>query len=344
MAGRNRWLKRCRHWLRAQAKLEIVVPVVVSAGLLGYVMSVAIAPKSASQLWSVLQQTFVVIIILTFVYLAARVAVWRQLLIQLGFKIPWRQLLASFAAGEMTKSVPAGVYAQNYVLSRMNRFNRVSAVRSGMATTALLGLESLIAVPIALIFGVPGNPWVRWTIVGVVAAWVVILLLAYFLAHRFEAGLSRERHPRLQQAAHLAAEFLEAGAELVSWRTLSALLPTAIYMLVYVVDLDLILHALGVHGISFLQVMNVYAVTILAVILVPIPTEIGITEISGLSLLQAYGVAGSTAAIAMLSLRLLATGLTILVAGILLFVLRDELDADERAPQSAAGETAPAPH
>jgi uncharacterized membrane protein YbhN (UPF0104 family) len=104
------------------------------------------------------------------------------------------------------------------------------------------------------------------------------------------------------------------------------------------VDLELILHALGQNNVSLIHAMVVYSASVLAVVLIPIPTEIGITEITGLSALRAYGVPSSTAALAMLSLRLLATGTTIVVAGALLFVMRGELrraDSGQQSPASA---------
>jgi uncharacterized membrane protein YbhN (UPF0104 family) len=269
--------------------------------------------------------------------------VWRELLLQSGFIIPWRQVLAAFAAGEMTKSIPAGVYTQNYVLGRLYHFSTRSTVRSSAATTAMLGLETLLAVPVVVILGVPGQPWVRWTILGVVAAWVAILLIVWAVTHYWETRLSPQKHPWLHGAAHLAAEFIGAGRDLIGRRTALAIVPTMIYMLVYVVDLHLILRALGVDTLTFANLLVVYGTVVLAVILVPIPTEIGITEITGLSTLLAFGVPGSTAAVAMLSLRLLATGLTILLAGILLFLMREELRQAERAgSHDTTGEAAAA--
>jgi uncharacterized membrane protein YbhN (UPF0104 family) len=162
------------------------------------------------------------------------------------------------------------------------------------------------------------------------------------LTHHREHGLNPMRHPRLRPFARLGAEFLEAGAELVTKRTLGLAIPTVVYMFVYVADLALILRALGIHDIGLLHIAVVYAASVLAVVLVPIPTEIGITEITGLSVLKAYGVAGSTAALAMLSLRLLATGLTIVVAGALLFLMRDELRRVRKGQHAVAGDTATA--
>jgi uncharacterized membrane protein YbhN (UPF0104 family) len=184
---------------------------------------------------------------------------------------------------------------------------------------------------------------VRWTIFGVVAFWLVLLVLAWALTHYWDTHLSPHIHPKLHGVAHLAAEFIGAGGELVGKKTLVALIPTVIYMLVYVVDLHLILHALGVDTLTFANLLVVYGVVVLAVVLVPIPTEIGITEITGLGALQAFGVPGSVAAVAMLSLRLLATGLTIVLAGVLLFLMRDELHQAQVAEgEGPAGEPAAA--
>src|SRR5947209_9000845 len=119
---------RVKRWLREQAKLQVILPVALAVGLLGYVTSVAVAPKSAPELWNVIQQTLIVIVIATFPYFGARAWVWHNLLRQLGFRVPWRQLLASFAAGEMTKSIPAGVYTQNYILGRLNHFSAESKI------------------------------------------------------------------------------------------------------------------------------------------------------------------------------------------------------------------------
>jgi uncharacterized membrane protein YbhN (UPF0104 family) len=142
----------------------------------------------------------------------------------------------------------------------------------------------------------------------------------------------------LRRGARLAKEFFEAGADLLGRRTLASLIPTAIYMLIYVVDLFVILRAAGAQHITFVEVLSVYSVVVLAVVLVPIPTELGITEFTGFGALQAYGVPGSLAAVSMLGLRLLATGMTIVVAGVLLLLMRGQLkQAREEAPEGLRG-------
>lgn len=313
--------------LLLRANVSVVITVVIAAGMLAVVSRVAAAHNSAAQLWTILQRTWFLVLILTIPYLAARALVWQGLLQELGIRVSVRNMAASFAGGEITKTLPAGVYVQNYMLARLQHFSRYSAIRSSMATTAMLGLESAIALPVALVFGVPHQPWIFWTLIGAVCAWIAVLLLAWMLVHRWGPDFDDRLPSWLRRTRALAEEFLAAGGELVNLKTTRSLIPVAIYMLFYVIELYAIIVALGIRGITFTDTMGVYALIVLVVVLVPIPTEIGLTEFAGLGALLAYGVARSTAAIVMLSLRILATGMTTVVAMLILLLLRSELVA-----------------
>ncbi len=165
----------------------------------------------------------------------------------------------------------------------------------------------------------------RWTLLGVVAAWIAALGLAWLLVHYGAKHMSDRTPAWLRRLTMFLDEFLEAGGELLTWRTARALVPTALYMLVYVIDLYAIMRALGIQQVSFLSTVGIYAFVVLSVILVPIPTEVGLTEFSGLMALVAYGIPQPLAAVAILALRAQGTGMTIVVASGLLFVLRHEL-------------------
>src|SRR4051794_1169013 len=277
------------HRVHHAVEPSILLSLVIALGLLAYVSYLAAAPRAGAQFWSIVQQTWLLVVILIVLYLAARLLVWYTLLGQLGIAVPWRQLTVAYAAGEITKSLPAGVYLQNYLLGRLSHLGRLSLVGSTMATTAMLGLESLLAVPLALFIGLPGAPWARVTLLGIVLAWIAALLLAWLLL-RYRATHMRPRTaPWRRRLVLLAEDFLAAGGELLTPRTAQALGPTALYMLLYAIVLYAILQAAGVHTINFGDTLGLYAVLVLAVILVPIPTELGITEFTGLGALLAYG-------------------------------------------------------
>lgn len=331
MSRLQHWRKAAGQWLRDQLHVRIILPALVTLGLLAYVSSLATARQSGGQIWAILQQTWVLVLALTIPYLACRAYVWHELMEELGIRVPPRQLLVSFAGGEITKSLPAGVYVQNYLLGRLIHFGELSMVRSSMATTAMLGLETLLAIPVILVLGMPGWPWLRLAIIALVALWVVVLVAAWLLVHVAESAW--EMPAWLDRGRSIAEEFLEAGRDLVTLRTLKTLVPTAAYMFVYVVFLYAITRAVGTHRVTLLDASAVYAFIVLVIVLIPIPTELGITELSGLSALVAFGIPRSTAAIVMLSLRVLATGMTILVAAAMLLLLREELIASKAKEQ-----------
>ena len=307
------------------------MPLVLALGLLAYVSDLASAPGSGAELWTLIERTWWIVFFLTVPYLAARAVVWWELLVQLGVRAPIRPLLVSFAAGEITKSLPAGDYLQNYLLDRLTHFGAVAVVRAIMATTAILALESALAVPVVLIVGVPGWSWLFWTIIGLVVAWIVALVALWLLVDRWGSHVRPEIHPRLRRLRDLVEEFLHSGGELVTVRTSRSFAPTAIYMLCYAIDLYVMIRAVDVPGISFVDTLSIYGFIVLVTILIPIPGELGVTELSGVGVLVAYGVAASKAAVIMLGLRILGTGFTIVQSGVILVALRGQLRTPSKA-------------
>jgi len=329
--NRTRWRR-----FRERIDLSIVIPLLVGLGTLAYVAYLGVSRHSSAEFATIVGETWWLVLLLTFPYLGARILVWRDLLEQLGIHVTPRQLIVAFAGGEVTKSLPAGVYVQNYLLERMQHLSLRATIRSTTATTAMLGLESLLAVVVALVLGLPGVPWLRWVVLGIVGAWVVVLILLWALINWRVEHMTPRLAPWRQKLIGASDQFFMAVEELLRLRTLWNLAPTAVYMLIYVIWLDAILNADGIH-LSFLRVMSVYAVMVLAVILVPIPTEIGITEITGLGALMALGIPRPAAALAVLSLRLLGTGSTVLIALIALAVAARQLQTEQSDEAAAAG-------
>jgi uncharacterized membrane protein YbhN (UPF0104 family) len=146
-----------------------------------------------------------------------------------------------------------------------------------------------------------------------------------------------ERHPGwLRHTLADTERFLREGDALLRWRTLADFGPTALYMGVYAVDLGFILQVLAYH-LAWYAIITVYAAMVLVVVLIPIPTEIGVAEIGALGALEAFGVPHHRAALVALALRLLTTGATIVVAGSMFVALRGEIT---RAEHEAGGHAA----
>lgn len=318
--------------------LKVIVPVVITLGMLAFVGLIAAAPKSGAELSAVLQRTWWIALLLAVPYIGARAVVWHELLAQLQIKTPWRLTLVALAGGEIAKTLPGGVYLQNYILARSTDHSEALVVRSATATTATLGLESALALPAALLIGLPGAPWLSRTLLGAVGGWIVLLAALWFLIHAWQVHLAPGTPNWLRRGLGIAEEVFAAARDLMSWRTIRILIPTAVYMLVYVIELRVIAAAVGASMIGFREAMGIYAIIVLAIILVPLPTKLGATEITGLTTFVAYGVAAPAAAVIMLGLRIVSTGATMLVAGLVMLALRRDL----AHPRAASAQAAPA--
>jgi hypothetical protein len=86
-------------WLLHHAHAKIVVPIVVAAGLLAYVASLASTPQAARELGTVTQQVWWIVLALTIPYLAARAYVWKDLMQELGLRVPLRRRSTILLAG-----------------------------------------------------------------------------------------------------------------------------------------------------------------------------------------------------------------------------------------------------
>ena len=67
---------------------------------------------------------------------------------------------------------------------------------------------------------------------------------------------------------------------------------------------------LGLHGIGFTQALVVYAFALGAGLIIPVPIDLGLTELSGLAALMAFGVPRADALTVMLLQRLVSSTLT----------------------------------
>ena len=114
-----------------------------------------------------------------------------------------------------------------------------------------------------------------------------------------------------------------------------AALLSAAYIAVAALELWAIAAGLGLHGIGFTQALIVYAFALAAGLIIPVPIDLGLTELSGLAALMAYGVPRADALTVMLLQRLVSTTLT---AGISLAGL-----AALRRHVAAALQTRPVP-
>lgn len=248
------------------------------------------------------------LVALTLVYLFAKWIVWFRLVRRAGIDAAWQDVWFSYLGGELTKSLPGGIYFQNYLLKKLSG-HRVAV---GIATSSVLvALEAFVTMAIVLILGIRGWPWIRPALTLISLVWIVLLLGLWKsgLIGRLEPWAA-VRHPKLHVLLQQATFFYE-GLQRV-WHPrlwLEIVLWTALYILVAAVQLYLIAQFIGLSGLTFAGACAAYAFSMILPLMIPIPVQIGFSEATGTGALVAMGIARGEAIALMFAFRLWNNGL-----------------------------------
>jgi len=331
MEGR---IRRSIRWAARGANLRVVVASLVALALFGYVVDVASHGDLAGGLGAAIGRVGWVTMLLAVPYFTLRALTWHLLLEQVGVIARLRQTVAAFSAGELTKTLPGGAYLETYVLARLERLTEEGIVNAVVATTGLDVMVGTVSFLTAMAVGLPGRDWFRWLFVAVAAAWIALFALVWVVIRRWRPHERPASPGWVRTVGRVLVEAAYAAARLVRPTVIRPLAATAASLLVYAAVVWLILDAVGIGDIGPEAAIGVVTITSLANALLPIPTELGLTEITGVGVLGAYGVAAPEAAIVMLAYRVLTTGPLTLVILAVIAVLRGAYDpgtSEERA-------------
>jgi uncharacterized membrane protein YbhN (UPF0104 family) len=269
-------------------------------------------------------------------YEAVRCAQWGYLLTALGLRVPGRRQVFTYVTGEVMKSMPVGNFFPDYVLQRSQ------GTEFGLASSVTLAIN-LLEVAVTLVglvaLGVPGWSWLRPLIVFGLAGFALLVWLLTRWRMRAGVGATRVHLPR-RLAAQPAA--LRARDELRHVRAGSSqilrprvLMPAALLSAVYLVlgglGLALLAWGLGLHEVTLGQAMAVYFFSLAFATIIPVPMDLGSTELGGVGVLLAMGVSKSAAVGIMLLDRTLALGVALGLALVVGLVLQAEVRAEVRA-------------
>lgn len=315
-------IRRALHWLGRGANLRIVVAGLVALALFGYVVDIASHGDLAGGLGEAVWRIGWVTVLLAIPYFALRTLTWHLLLEQVGVRAPVRQTIAAFSAGELTKSLPGGIYLETYVLARLERLAERDIVGAAVATTGVDVMVGTVSFLTAMAIGLPGRGWFRWLLISVAGAWIVLFAVVWVVIRWWRPHERPAAAGWVRAVGRIGGEAIDAASRLVRPEAVRPLAATAASLLAYAVVLWLILGAVGIGDIGFGAAVGVVTITSLANDLLPIPTELGLTEITGVGVLGAYGISAPEAAIVMLGYRVLTTGPLTLVIGSTLLWLR----------------------
>lgn len=321
---------------------KVLIPVVLGVALIVALLAFADVKKVAAAMASFQKGYLLLFFVLMLVYEGVRGVQWHFLLGAMDIRVPLRTQIFTFAAGEVTKSMPVGNYFQNYLLqqSQGTDFGRSSA-----ATTMIVLTEVVASLAGVVVLGIG-----QWTDVArpvIVIGSAAFLLGAWTyhkLRHAGQAPRWVREHAITRQAMSELRQFREGAATLLHIRVLAIqTLLGALYLVVAGAALYAVMRGLDDTHVSFGHVQAVYFFSLAFSLIVPIPVDIGVLEISGTTAFIAVGVARNTAVSAVLMNRILSIGSSLVIALVALVFLRDEFRAAirERPDQGPSAEARP---
>ena len=314
----------------------IVIPVVLGAALVVAFLTIADVRKVFALALGFQRVYLLYFFLLMLVYTLVRGVQWHYLLDRLDIRAPVRSQVFAFAVGEITKSLPIGNYFQNYLLKLSQGTN---FARSAVATTLILATEVAVALVALLALGLGvWSDWLRPAILIGTAAFMLLCALITLLrgAARLPAWFTRARVGRRFLAE---LEHYRGGVRALARPRVLAVetFLCASYLLTAAVGLYVIARGLGVTGLSLWQAAAVYFFSLAVGLILPLPVDFGVIEVSGIGALLIFGVSDSAAVAIMLLNRVFSTASAIVIAFAVITVLRGEFVATLRAGSAGRG-------
>jgi hypothetical protein len=327
-----------RRWRQILLQPRIVLPVLLSAALLAFAFSISNLTKVFDRIEEIPFSTIVLGFLLALTYLSVKWLEFRLLLTRLSIRLPWRRLAFAFAIAEMTITIPAGVYVQNYILQRMRS---AGFARSAAATTAMLLLELCLILLMLALLGIPHWVWVRPTAIAVLSGLLLLLGLLISTDALAERVLPRVRQRGVRAFAEGLSEVISGLGQLATLRTaLPALLLAAGYLGALAGAFTLVGRGTGVEHFSYLQAVTVYSFSLSVTLLMAgVLTQLGVIEVAGLGAAVNFGYGPSEALAMMLGFRIVWMGSVWLICGPTALLLRDVMRTTPRGRSNRARAT-----
>lgn len=327
---------RTAGWLKKVLRPKIFIPVLLAIALLAFAFSIS----DLGRVWEYLREIAWLSVVegfaLALVYLFFKGFQFKLLLERIGIPIHWRKLILAFAVGEMTLQIPAGIYAQNYVLKRTEND---SFFWSSAATTSTLVIEVTLSLITLLILGIPAWPWLR-PVTGGLLVLAPVFVVIFFRSEWVKNMLHTDRSGLLGKAARGFEQLFRGVRMLIGDPILLlALLLAGCYLTALVTAFDVTASGLGFGDLDVRQAASIYffslTVTLFMGGLLP---QLGLIEVAGLGAAKAWGYSFTQGLAMLLAFRIIWMGSVWLICGPTIWLLRKELTESGRDDPEKSGD------
>jgi len=291
--------------------------------LIGFVLSLGNLQKVASDIVNFPRGEAALFFLLTVLYEVVRGAQWLYFLRGMKVKVGWRRAIFAFAGGEAAKSLPAGNYFENYLLEREKG---VAVAYTAAGTTITILLEVAVSVVYVAIVSISGWVWLRPVLIGgvLLAALVAFVITRLHLHTHPPEWLTRRKV--FQWLSEQGGDFVKGVKSFVSPKLLVIGFGFAVvYLAAAGTQYYLVIRALGIGTVSYWQAVSAYLFSLGVGLILPVPTDIGVQELSGVGALRAIGVGTTQAVSVTIIYRILNLVTSLVIAVITFAILHQEL-------------------
>lgn len=315
------WLKR--FW-KTLARPKVMVPLLLTAAMLATVLSLSNIPQVFERISKIPLSYLLWTLAFAAAYLIGKGVQFHGFLKDLSVVVPWRSVLLAYLVGELTLTLPLGIYAQNYLLQRMQGS---SPSRTSAATTLMLVFETGALFLVLALLGVTGWPWLRpVALTSLVGLIVFVVILARW--ERLQNGTVNLINA-LRLPSKPVQEFLNSIGTLINHRILLRRgYLTVLYLLMLIGAFHTVSHGVGVFELNWLQAATIYALSLtIALIFGGITSQVGLVEITGMGVASHYGYSFTEGITMLLGFRLIWMACIWLLCLPLIFWWRGEFTA-----------------
>jgi Lysylphosphatidylglycerol synthase TM region len=326
---------KLRPALRVLARPTLVPPVLLAAALLAFAFKLGGLPGVLRRIQGLPTGVLWLTLGLGAGYLALKAMQLRLLLDNLGLRVPWADFALAFCVGELTLTLPFGLFAQNWVMSASSQ---IHAARSVAATVMMLLAEIIVALGVLAAIGIPGWTAVRPAAVGVLIACasVVFGLLRY--EHVTSRVANKVRQPWLRKGLLAGIELLASLKRLSRPKLVGInVLLAAGYLAALAYALLVVGRGAGVPALDYTRAVTIYAFALVVVLLGGGAFgQVGTVDVLGMVAGRAWGIDYSDGLALMLGFRVAWTGAMWLLNLPVVFLLWHLIPRPRRASRSSA--------
>jgi uncharacterized membrane protein YbhN (UPF0104 family) len=330
-----------RGWQRLRALFH---PRVLIATVLGAVILATLLSLSGSgEVWQRITSFPLYLIAILFGLVVGRAvlrsAQWRLFLKAIGIRATRREAFLTLAGGDAAQVLPGGLYFQDVLISRQLNTG-VSAPLA--ATTLMIWMEITVAMLALAALGIPGFPMIRPIMAFCGVGSLGVMLLAHTRLLRTVRCVLCRREKRLGRFGSRMVRGMDTF--IGSFEGLShpkvllgGLTLCAAYMALTIAGFYLVCDGLGISAIGPAEAAAIYSVVLALIDANPLPSDLGLSELSGVGGFLAFGVDAAAGLAAMLTFRVLLLVGEELVAGAAFALFRQETRRLFRAKDAPAG-------